>query len=162
MHVYMNLPPKSLIGREVYRLIYYVMEKNIYNRNSNNRTVELTYETFLKVLNSRTCLRDEIRRNLCGIDISIKDMVERGILKVRADGEDSDEPEEYPPSKSRQAQLLTIKVKNSCCNELDDQTIAEMNEAEKDTVNHELAHFIFQNVEVPTDVSYGQRGFCKN
>lgn len=97
----MNLPKNSLIGREAFRLIYYLMEKNIYNRSTNNRQIQITYETFLKVLNSRTCVRDEIRRNFCGVEISIKEMVERGVLKVRADGEESDEPEEYPPSKSK-------------------------------------------------------------
>jgi hypothetical protein len=89
------LPAKSQIGREVFRMIYYLMQKNIYNKSSENKAVEINYEVFLKCLNYRTALRDQIRLNFFGIDPTVKVMVENNTLSNKDDGNESAE-EEWP------------------------------------------------------------------
>jgi Ca2+-binding EF-hand superfamily protein len=73
LHIYMNVNKKSPLGREVFKLIYYLLDKNIYNKQKH--LVEINYEAFLKVTDSKSVIRDEIRRNFLGIQSSVTQMV---------------------------------------------------------------------------------------
>jgi hypothetical protein len=79
--------------------MYYFLDKNIYNK-KDQRNVEINYEAFLKVINSKSCIRDEMRRNFMGIEGSVKNMLENNLLKTNDvyGGESEVEYEEYRPS----------------------------------------------------------------
>lgn len=89
LHIYLNVDGKSPLGREAFKLIYYYLDRNIYNK-KDTRSVEINYEAYLKVINSRTCVRDEMRRNFLGIEVSVKHMLENGLIKGNEMGTESE------------------------------------------------------------------------
>jgi len=66
LHLNKNLPKNSTIGREILKVINFLLERNLYSKSLMTR-VEINLEVFLKIVNSRTCLLAEIRRVFLGI-----------------------------------------------------------------------------------------------
>ena len=143
LHIYMSVDKKSPFGREIFKLIYYLMDKNIYNK-KDQHYVDINYEAFLKVTDSKSVLRDEMRRNFLGIEVSVKHMVESNLLKQNEGGGESEQEfEEYKPSQKNKAFGKPHPTK-SVFEPLPDEVIAQRNEEEKETTNYELADVIFR------------------
>ena len=53
----------SRIGQEIGACINYYLEKNITPMNNLTRT-EINTESYLKIIEGRSCIRDEIRKNI--------------------------------------------------------------------------------------------------
>jgi hypothetical protein len=60
--------------------------------------VDINYEAFLKVTDSKSVIREEIRRNFLGVEKSVKYMLDNNLLKSNETGGESEaEYEEYKP-----------------------------------------------------------------
>jgi hypothetical protein len=55
--------------------------------------VEIDFEVFQKIVKNNTCLKDEILRCFLGIEGSVREMQERGLLVKKGDNYDDDEDE---------------------------------------------------------------------
>lgn len=89
LHLNKNLPKNSTIGREILKVINFLLERNLYSKSLMTR-VEINLEVFLKIVNSRTCLLAEIRRVFLGIQGSLREMKESGKLLAKADSDDEE------------------------------------------------------------------------
>ena len=90
-------------------------------------------------------MRDEMRRNFLGIEISVKHMLENGLIKGNDTGNESEvEFEEYKPStKNKPSTISKNGPVVSILNPLDEETIAQKNEEEKEETNYALADILF-------------------
>jgi hypothetical protein len=68
----------SRIGQEVLANISYYLEKNITPMNNINKT-EINTERFLKIIDNRSCLREEIRKHI--LNVQLIDATERDLAE---------------------------------------------------------------------------------
>lgn len=66
LNLYKHFEFFSRIGQETFRCIDYYMQKVIWTKSVVGR-VEITQEVFSKIMDNRSCVRDEIRKLLLGI-----------------------------------------------------------------------------------------------
>lgn len=50
LHLYKNIPSRSLVGQEIIKVISFLLEKNLYSKSLMTR-VEINLDVYLKVLN---------------------------------------------------------------------------------------------------------------
>lgn len=68
LHLNDNFHFMSRIGQEIGACIKYYLEKNITPLNAINR-IEINTERYLKIIAGNSCIRDEIRKKICGVKI---------------------------------------------------------------------------------------------
>lgn len=113
------------------------MQKNIYNKSSENKPIEVNYEVFLKCLNYRTVLRDQIRLSFFGIDPTVKIMIENNILSLKDDGNESAE-EDWPISAKKIRKLEKELPATSIFHDMSKEDMDAQAELFKDDINFNL------------------------
>lgn len=91
-----------------------------------------------------------------GIEGSVREMRERGLLNQAANDEDEED------NKGKETKEYEPKFK-SICKVIDAETIRKMN-AQESEVRWEYGDYLFENVEtaIEEEVNYGQRAFNRN
>jgi hypothetical protein len=79
LHLYKNLNKDTILCREIFRIIDYYLSKNV-NSKADQRRVEIDFEVFSKIVGNNPCIREEIMRCLMGIEGSVREMQDRGLL----------------------------------------------------------------------------------
>ena len=130
------------------------MQKNIYNKSSENKPVEINYEVFLKCLNYRTVMRDQIRLSFFGIETSVKHMTEQGTL-AQKDGGDESEQDEWPIPPKKQKKMEKEIPLNSIFAEMTKEELEAQELLYKDEINFNLQNTLFTHVDIDDDISYG-------
>ena len=94
-------------------------------------------------------MKDEIRRFFLGIDVSIKDMLEKGKLRERKEG-DSDQDDfdfEDQPKQNKKGKQVQAKVKvQSICSVLDEATILALNAEDGEDINRDFDNYLFKDI----------------
>jgi len=62
-------------------VISFFLDKNLYSKSLMHR-VEINFDVYMKIMNQKTSLNQEIRRFLLGIQGSLKEMAANGKLAV--------------------------------------------------------------------------------
>lgn len=62
-------------------MISFFLDKNLYSKSLMHR-VEINFDVYMKIMNQKTCLIQEMRRFLLGIQGSLKEMAANGKLAV--------------------------------------------------------------------------------
>ena len=94
LHLYRNLNKDTILCREIFRIIDYYLKKNV-NSKVDQRRVEIDFEVFCKIVGNQPCLREEIIRCFLGIEGSVREMIERGLLGKNTKGDDEEEEDDY-------------------------------------------------------------------
>lgn len=79
LHLYKNIPLNTALGQEIFKVLKVFLEKNLYSKSVLTR-IEINAESYLKILNNKTCINYEIRNKFLGIQGSLKEMAENGSL----------------------------------------------------------------------------------
>ena len=66
LHLQKQFDMTSRIGQEILACISYYLEKNITPMNNINKT-EINTERFLKIIEGKSCIRDEIRKQILNL-----------------------------------------------------------------------------------------------
>ncbi len=70
-HLQKNIPCNTRIGVELMQIIEYYLQQNVYSRSLRDR-IEINFEVFLTKMNSKFCLKDEIRERFLGIGVKLE------------------------------------------------------------------------------------------
>jgi hypothetical protein len=161
LHLHKNIPSNSLLGAEIFKVFQVFLEKNLYSKSVLHR-VEINAEVFLKILNMKTCITQEIRSKFMGIYGSMKEMAENGTLNQKVDSDHEEfEDEDKKHSKAllkkytRQNPVVSqeLKLIPSICKPLNDKPEIDIASQYK---------YLFADVEINDDISYGLRGYNRN
>jgi hypothetical protein len=79
LHLYKNLNKDTILCREIFRIIDYYLSKNV-NSKADQRRVEIDFEVFCKIVGNNPSIREEIMRCFMGIEGSVREMQDRGLL----------------------------------------------------------------------------------